>query len=214
MLGAVAPTSQLPPRLQMYASVLHQLRIVMISTMAKPEEVVIVEDSCGNIVRETMKDTDAITLYKNMREVLVYLTNLHTDDTLDLMIMKLSKQAWRPATKKRRRAPEQRAQADSSEYSFHNLNTLCWAIGSVSSTLVRSALLRAPVQQQQQRHGVCVCAHVRRPRRKRRPFWCVLSATSSTSSSRRRARCAVPHGGERGRCSELWRVVLRRSTRR
>lgn len=56
-------------------------------------QVVIVEDSCGNIVRETMKDTDAITLYKNMREVLVYLTNLHTDDTLDLMIMKLSKQA-------------------------------------------------------------------------------------------------------------------------
>lgn len=38
-----------------------------------------------------------------------------------------------------------RAQADSSEYSFHNLNTLCWAIGSISSTLVRNAAPRLPL---------------------------------------------------------------------
>ena len=36
----------------------------MICRMAKPEEVLIVEDENGNIVRETMKDNDVLVLYK------------------------------------------------------------------------------------------------------------------------------------------------------
>lgn len=32
--------------------------------MAKPEEVLIVEDENGNIVRETMKDNDVLVQYK------------------------------------------------------------------------------------------------------------------------------------------------------
>ncbi len=32
--------------------------------MAKPEEVLIVEDENGNIVRETMKDNDVLIQYK------------------------------------------------------------------------------------------------------------------------------------------------------
>lgn len=42
----------------------------MISRMAKPEEVLVVENEQGEVVREFMKDTDAISLYKNMRETL------------------------------------------------------------------------------------------------------------------------------------------------
>jgi exportin-1 len=38
--------------------------------MAKPEEVLVVENEQGEVVREFMKDTDAISLYKNMRETL------------------------------------------------------------------------------------------------------------------------------------------------
>jgi len=56
------------PRLQMYLKSLSELRLVLISKMAKPEEVLIVEDENGEIVRAPMKDTDAITLYKSMRE--------------------------------------------------------------------------------------------------------------------------------------------------
>ena len=37
---------------------------MMISRMAKPEEVLVVENEQGEVVREFMKDTDAI----NMRE--------------------------------------------------------------------------------------------------------------------------------------------------
>lgn len=47
-----------------------QLRLVMISRMAKPEEVLVVENDQGEVVRELIKDTDSITLYKTMRETL------------------------------------------------------------------------------------------------------------------------------------------------
>lgn len=36
----------------------------MICRMAKPEEVLIVEDENGNIVRETLKDNDVLVQYK------------------------------------------------------------------------------------------------------------------------------------------------------
>lgn len=43
---------------------------MMISRMAKPEEVIVIENDQGEVVRETMKDTDAINMYKTMRETL------------------------------------------------------------------------------------------------------------------------------------------------
>ena len=42
----------------------------MISRMAKPEEVLVIETDQGEVVREFMKDTDAINMYKSMRETL------------------------------------------------------------------------------------------------------------------------------------------------
>ncbi len=38
--------------------------------MAKPEEILVVENDQGEVVRETIKDTDSINLYKTMRETL------------------------------------------------------------------------------------------------------------------------------------------------
>jgi exportin-1 len=110
----------LPPRLQLYQQTLSRLRLVLISKMAKPEEVLIVQDDNGDWVREHMRDTDSINLYKNMREALIYLTHLDPVDTQDTMLLKLSKQM------------------DQSEWSWHNLNTLCWAIGSISGALTES----------------------------------------------------------------------------
>eukprot|EP00184_Porphyridium_aerugineum_P001652 CAMPEP_0184694542 /NCGR_PEP_ID=MMETSP0313-20130426/2455_1 /TAXON_ID=2792 /ORGANISM="Porphyridium aerugineum, Strain SAG 1380-2" /LENGTH=1108 /DNA_ID=CAMNT_0027152839 /DNA_START=320 /DNA_END=3643 /DNA_ORIENTATION=+ len=100
-----------------YSPVLSAVRRVMISRMAKPEEVLIVEDENGEIVRETTKDTDAIALYKTMRETLVFLTHLDTMDTEHIMLERMSKQI------------------DGTEWSWHNLNTLCWAIGSISGAM-------------------------------------------------------------------------------
>lgn len=64
----------------------------MITRMAKPEEVLVVENDNGEVVREFMKDTDSINLYKNMRETLVYLTHLDYENTETIMTSKLQNQ--------------------------------------------------------------------------------------------------------------------------
>ncbi len=116
----------------------------MVSRMAKPEEVLVVENDQGEVVREFMKDTDSINLYKNMRETLgkyyvlfsnsgekvdveslmmmcfscpVYLTHLDYADTERIMTEKLHNQV------------------NGTEWSWRNLNTLCWAIGSISGAM-------------------------------------------------------------------------------
>lgn len=87
---------------------MHFSASLVCSKMPKPEEVLIVENEHGEIVRETMKDTDAIQLYLSMRHCLVYLTHLDPADTQVIMLHKLSRQI------------------DGSEWSWRNLNTLCW----------------------------------------------------------------------------------------
>lgn len=57
-----------------------------------------------------------------MRELLVYLTHLDVLDTENILTEKLSKQV------------------DGSEWSWGNLNTLCWAIGSISGAMSKYAL--------------------------------------------------------------------------
>jgi len=78
------------PRRTIYIDVLSRLRVIMISRMAKPEEVLVVENEQGEVVREFMKDTDSINLYKNMRETLVYLTHIDGQDTVKIMTEKLN----------------------------------------------------------------------------------------------------------------------------
>ncbi|KAJ3067940.1 Karyopherin transporter [Podochytrium sp. JEL0797] len=116
--GAAAHPQNHPGlRKHIYTHVLSSLRVVMIERMVKPEEVLVVENDEGEIVRETLKESDTIVLYKSMREVLVYLTHLDVDDTETIMTDKLSKQM------------------DGSEWSWDNLNKLAWAIGSISGAM-------------------------------------------------------------------------------
>ncbi|KAK7790553.1 hypothetical protein R5R35_013069 [Gryllus longicercus] len=117
MLVAAKTISVIPPRRQFYSDVLTKVRYIMISRMAKPEEVLVVENENGEVVREFMKDTDSINLYKNMRETLVYLTHLDYTDTERVMTEKLQNQV------------------NGTEWSWKNLNTLCWAIGSISGAM-------------------------------------------------------------------------------
>ena len=56
--------AQLQRRWQLYAEPMSKLRMLMICRMTMPEEVLIVEDENGNIVRETMKDNDVLVQYK------------------------------------------------------------------------------------------------------------------------------------------------------
>lgn len=104
-------------RKDIYNEILSQLRVIMIENMVRPEEVLIVENDEGEIVREFVKESDTIQLYKSIREVLVYLTHLDVNDTEEIMSAKLA------------------SQIDGTEWSWHNINTLCWAIGSISGSM-------------------------------------------------------------------------------
>eukprot|EP01132_Coremiostelium_polycephalum_P002416 gene2416-2983_t len=105
-----------PPRVQLYKSILSKVRVVLIDHMARPEEVIITEDENGNIVRDTAKDTDALALYEVMRETLIFLTHLDSKNTEDIMLEKL------------------KILISGKEWSFQKVNTLCWAIGSISGS--------------------------------------------------------------------------------
>jgi len=106
-----------PLRKHKYSQVLSNLRTVMVEKMVRPEEVLIVENDEGEIVREFVKESDTIQLYKTTRECLVYLTHLDVVDTENIMSDKLQRQV------------------DGSEWSWNNCNTLCWAIGSISGAM-------------------------------------------------------------------------------
>ncbi|KAI6368810.1 hypothetical protein MCOR25_004553 [Pyricularia grisea] len=114
--GALPPQvlEQYPLRKHKYKEILSNLRVVMIEKMVRPEEVLIVENDEGEIVREFVKESDTVQLYKTIRECLVYLTHLDVTDMETIMIDKLARQV------------------DGSEWSWHNCNVLCWAIGSIS----------------------------------------------------------------------------------
>ncbi|KAG7004814.1 exportin [Physcia stellaris] len=117
--GAPHPSvlANYPLRKHKYNEVLSNLRQVMIEKMVRPEEVLIVENDEGEIVREFVKESDTIQLYKTSRECLVYLTHLDVVDTENIMSDKLARQV------------------DGSEWSWSNCNTLCWAIGSISGAM-------------------------------------------------------------------------------
>ncbi|KAE9962576.1 hypothetical protein BLS_000169 [Venturia inaequalis] len=100
-----------------YTQVLTNLRMCMIEKMVRPEEVLVVENDEGEIVREFVKESDTIQLYKSTRECLVFLTHLDVQDTETIMSEKLARQV------------------DGSEWSWANCNTLCWAIGSISGAM-------------------------------------------------------------------------------
>lgn len=67
------------PRKQLYAEVMSKLRMLMISCMAKPNEVLIVEKKTGNIVCETMRDNDALVQDKVIYFVLQIINLIVTE---------------------------------------------------------------------------------------------------------------------------------------
>jgi exportin-1 len=104
-------------RQQWYGPVLHEVRKTMVSKMSKPKEVLVVENDVGEVVMSVVKDTDALAQYQTMRETLVFLTHLNYEDTESIMLEKLA------------------AQVDGTQWTWRNLNTLCWAIGSISGAM-------------------------------------------------------------------------------
>jgi exportin-1 len=118
--GRMAVQGQAQMRRAIYKQVFSEARKALIQVMPQPEEILIKEED-GNIVRVTMHDTETTTLYHSMRTTLVYLTHLDPDEMEQVMLDKLNRQM------------------DGSEWSWKNLNTLCWAIGSISGAFTEES---------------------------------------------------------------------------
>nr|UXY87163.1 importin beta-related nuclear transport receptor [Cryptomonas sp.] len=90
------------------------LKKIMIGRMVKPEEVLIIEDENGLIIREVTRDTESIALYYKEKDILIYLAKSDEQYVRQIILEKLSfqfnKNTWNRAT----------------------LNSLCWSIGSIS----------------------------------------------------------------------------------
>ena len=108
-------------RLQTYSPILVQVRRTLIDRMPKPEEVLVVEDENGCVVKEHLKDVEVVALHKMVRETLVFLTHLDHQQTEEIMIEKLGLQVH-PAS-------------GGPGWSRQGLSTLCWAIGSISGAM-------------------------------------------------------------------------------
>eukprot|EP00924_Labyrinthula_sp_SR-Ha-C_P010324 snap_masked-scaffold_23-processed-gene-3.12-mRNA-1 protein AED:0.00 eAED:0.01 QI:0/-1/0/1/-1/1/1/0/1034 len=109
------------PNPAVYKAHLSKLRQILIPRMSKPSEVLIVEDEDGSIIRETNSNTEDLTTYKLLRETLVYLTHLDPLDTEQIMLRILT------------------GQFAEGGFSWNGLNTLCWAVGSISGSMTEDS---------------------------------------------------------------------------
>ena len=71
------------------------MREVLIRHTPRPKEVLIEADGNGDIVRSTTRDTDAVAMYKTMKDTLVYLTSLDCANIETIMPDKLAEQVTR-----------------------------------------------------------------------------------------------------------------------
>ena len=102
---------------EVYDPALSQLRSLLVIRTAKPTEVLVSVDEHGNTMRVNLEDTEVTALYEVMRDILVYLTHLDPVDMYERISHRLSKQM------------------DGTEWSWKNISSLSYAIGSISGTM-------------------------------------------------------------------------------
>lgn len=76
-------------QITIYPAILSKVRQIIISRMAKPEEVLIVLDECGQPCREECKNTENNNQYELLKELLVNLTRLNPENMKNIMLRKL-----------------------------------------------------------------------------------------------------------------------------
>lgn len=63
----------------MYPEILHELREAYLDLMAKPKEVLVVQDEDGEAVEQHLLDVETLWIYEQMRETLIFMTNIDAE---------------------------------------------------------------------------------------------------------------------------------------
>ena len=113
---AEATNPEAEARKKFYAEELAELRRIVVTRFAKPDEVLLTEVN-GVVEREVVKNTEVTALYKVMREVLVYLTHLDYTNTQQTILEVLNRQK------------------DGQHWSRSELCSMSWAVGSISGAM-------------------------------------------------------------------------------
>ncbi|OHS96306.1 exportin-1 [Tritrichomonas foetus] len=98
-----------------YKGFFAKIRRIMIARMERPIEILIVENDQGGISKEETKNTAQIELYNTMREALIFLSNINSEDIIAAIQERiiLLKEHW----------------------DCHILNTICWSAGAITGSL-------------------------------------------------------------------------------
>ena len=69
-----------------YPKLLLDVRKIVVSHMAKPQEVLITVDEAGNPCREEMTNTENNAMYELLRELMINLARLNWNSTRDIIV--------------------------------------------------------------------------------------------------------------------------------
>lgn len=101
-----------------YQDILHQLAIVLIENMVRPDDVFVIENDNGEITRDFIKQSDTTVLSKLLRDVFSSLTHLYPVYIQTLIQERLS-----------------RILTSNNGWSWDELFRTCWSIGAISGTI-------------------------------------------------------------------------------
>lgn len=91
------------------------LRRILVARIERPVEILIVEAEDGSYEKEATKNSAHVDHYNTMRECLVLLTNINSDDTTQAILDKLEELH--------------------EEWSIDTLNCVCWSAGAITGAL-------------------------------------------------------------------------------
>ena len=86
------PYTDITQEVPMIGTLKIQLIKLLVQCMSRPEEVMLMENDDGEIVRVETQDTDGIALYKTMKEILVLLASVDYEITEAIFMSSLDDQ--------------------------------------------------------------------------------------------------------------------------
>ncbi|WUR02352.1 exportin-1 (CRM1) [Vairimorpha necatrix] len=104
-----------------YKGVLAQLLNCLVEKMPRPEEVFIMVDEYGEIIKNKLIETDQIEFYKKMKSCFYHLAFLIEDEMKRYFISKTG------------------AQLEDKELDWAKINRLCWSIGCISGVFTEES---------------------------------------------------------------------------